>query len=82
MIRNPGKRGRPRIKREPIAEDLNVMIDTNVTEGEKRVIIDNINEDQVVKGVVSAQTESVVSGTRSKFPHHCDWPGCERSFRR
>ncbi len=80
MIRIPGKRGRPRIKREPIAEELNV-IDGMVIEAQN-IILTNNDENQLVEEVTTGTTRSALPNNKRKFPHHCDWPGCERSFRR
>ncbi len=81
MIRIPGKRGRPRIKREPIADELNVTIDGIITEAEN-IIVANNDENQLVEEVTTGATRPALPNNKRKFPHHCDWPGCERSFRR
>ncbi|CAG2110621.1 unnamed protein product [Medioppia subpectinata] len=65
------KRGRPRvIKTEAIVADG--------------------GEQELIDGVLAAADGTTIetdAGGQSapqkrKFPHHCDWPGCERSFRR
>lgn len=81
----PRRRGRPpKIKREEVftTEQLVGLIDgaVIVNDGQKNVLIDTQNID-INDSPDSQQTGGAVK-PRRKFPHHCDWPGCERSFRR